>query len=581
MEHIETALENYLASKNIEGIAPELTPAPENTGADFSTNLALKLAKPLKTAPLKIAEEIQSTLKALNCEIAIAAPGFINFTLKDAYWQSALETLETDPLTSDLYQSQTLLTEFSDPNPFKVLHVGHLYTSVVGDSISRLLENAGGDVKRLNFGGDVGLHVAKNLYILKDQDLEKYRTASPAEKAELLGRCYVEGTRAYEDDASAKREITELNQLIYEISKNGPDYKYDDDETAKIAELYWWGREASYDYFADFYQSLGLKFDEFIPESSVADLGKEIVLKNTPSTYEKSDGAIIFRGEDYGLHTRVFINKEGIPTYEAKDVGLIFKKDAKYHFDQSIVITGDEQREYMRVVMKSIEQYAPDLIKKSAHLTHGMVKLPGAVKMSSRKGNFLKATELLEHVRFLVAMQCDEEGAPEGDALKVRRLRSASSEEAVRANKIALGAIKYTFLKSKLGGDIELDIKESVSMTGNSGPYLQYSAVRAKKILEKSTGSSSNNNLSSSFEKSLIRKLANYEPTLKEATEDLAPHKLATYLYDLAQEFSRFYENCPVAGSDNEAFRLKIVKTYLKVITHGLNLLGIEIPERM
>lgn len=588
MEQIKTALEDYLKAQGIADVTPELSPAPENTGADFSTNLAMKLAKHLHKSPMEIAEGIKATLKDFKVEVA--APGFLNFTLDENYWQNALKTLSEKSFKKDTLKNQTILAEFSDPNPFKVLHVGHLYTSIVGDSISRLLENAGGDVKRLNFGGDVGLHVAKNLYILKDQDITEYENAAPAEKTELLGRCYVEGTRAYEDSEEAHAEITDLNKLIYEINASGPETSYDDPYISKIAGLYWWGREASYAYFADFYANIGLKFDKFYPESSVAGLGKEKVLENTPGTYEESDGAIVFKGEKFGLHTRVFINKEGLPTYEAKDVGLIFQKDADYHFDKSIVITGDEQKEYMRVVMKSIECYAPDLIAKSTHLTHGMVKLPGMVKMSSRKGNFLRAVDVLQMVK---------------DTLK--------SEYNSEDEKIALGAIKYAFLKSKLGGDIELDIKESVSMTGNSGPYLQYSAVRAKKILEKETQNNSCNSDTGGstrgtptklagasaprgvvgdesrqdpmselqHELALIKKLSGYESALAEAEQDLAPHKLATYLYETAQEFSRFYENCPVAGSENEATRRLIVETYLKIITHGLNILGIEVPERM
>lgn len=557
MEQIKNSLENYLKTQGIEDIALELTLAPENTGADFSTNLAMRLAKTLHKSPLEIANDIKNELENPDFEIEVATPGFLNFTMKPEFWKNTLENLAGKTFTSNDYQDQVVLTEFSDPNPFKVLHVGHLYTSIVGDSISKLFENAGGNVKRLNFGGDVGLHVAKNLYILKDQDLTNYQDATPDKKAELLGKCYVEGTRAYEDDEIAKQEITALNTLIYEICASGPEKSYDDPYSAKIASLYWWGREASYAYFAEFYRNIGLVFDKFYPESSVANLGKETVLKNTPTTYEESDGAIIFKGEKFGLHTRVFINKEGLPTYEAKDVGLIFQKNADYHFDKSVVITGDEQKEYMRVVMKSIEQYAPELIEKSVHLTHGMVKLPGAVKMSSRKGNFIKAIDVLNMIKETLKTEYN------------------SDDE-----KIALGAIKYAFLKSKLGGDIELDIKESVNVTGNSGPYLQYSAVRAKKILDKSSGGGTSDELNST-EINLIKKLSSYESVLAESTKDLAPHKLATYLYETAQEFSRFYENCPVAGSENEVERIKIVKTYLKIITHGLNILGIEIPERM
>ena len=559
MEEIESNLKNYLTSKNIEGQEINLSLAPENTGADFSTNLAMKLAKVLHQAPLEIANDIKESLKSPDYQIEVAPPGFLNFTMSETYFQTALENLQKSDFSLNIYNNQTLLTEFSDPNPFKVLHVGHLYTSVVGDAISRLLENAGGNVKRLNFGGDVGLHVAKNLYILREnpEAVAALQNATPAEKAELLGECYVKGTRAYEDDEKAHIRITRLNKLIYEICENGPEKSYEDVETAEIARLYWWGREASYAYFAEFYKNLGLKFDKYYPESAVASLGKAKVLENTPGTYEKSDGAIIFRGEKYGLHTRVFINKEGIPTYEAKDVGLIFKKDEDSHFDKSIVITGDEQKEYMKVVMKSVEQYAPSLIERSTHLTHGMVKLPGAVKMSSRRGNFIRAVDILQMIK---------------DALKTEY----HSED----EKIALGAIKYAFLKSKLGGDIELDIKETINMTGNSGPYLQYSAVRARKILEKEAKDAPVAAINS-FEKTLIRKLANYKTVLNEATRELAPHKLATYLYDTAQEFSRFYENCPVAGSENENTRRKIVESYLKIITHGLNLLGIEVPERM
>ncbi|MBR3365971.1 arginine--tRNA ligase [Candidatus Saccharibacteria bacterium] len=554
MEQIKNSLENYLKAQGIEDIALELTLAPENTGADFSTNLAMRLAKTLHKSPLEIANDIKNELENPDFEIEVATPGFLNFTMKPEFWKNTLENLAGKTFTSNDYQDQVVLTEFSDPNPFKVLHVGHLYTSIVGDSISRLFENAGGDVKRLNFGGDVGLHVAKSIYALKDKELTG---DTPAEKTELIGKCYVEGTRAYDDDEIAKQEITQLNTLIYDINKSGPDKSYDDPYTAKIAYLYWWGREASYAYFAEFYRNLGLVFDKFYPESSVAELGKETVLKNTPETYQESDGAIIFKGEKFGLHTRVFINKEGLPTYEAKDVGLIFQKNTDYHFDKSVVITGDEQKEYMRVVMKSIEQYAPELIEKSVHLTHGMVKLPGAVKMSSRKGNFIKAVDVLDMIKETLKTEYN------------------SDDE-----KIALGAIKYAFLKSKLGGDIELDIKESVSMTGNSGPYLQYSAVRAKKILAKANGERTSDELDTA-EINLIKKMSNYESVLAEATKDLAPHKLATYLYETAQEFSRFYENCPVAGSDNETERKKIVETYLKIITHGLNLLGIEVPERM
>ncbi len=525
---------------------------------EFSSNVAMQLAKRVGRAPREIATEIASEISGFETEVA--GPGFLNFISPDEYYLEKLGKFGRDftkNISCNEYNGQTVICEFSDPNPFKVLHVGHLYTSVVGDSISRLLEFAGGKVVRANFGGDVGLHVAKTLYALRKQGF--LETQNPSEAADLLAKCYVEGTRLYEEDVEAKAEIDRLNREIYEIVTN-------DIHEGELAEMYWWGREASYAYFREFYAKVGLVFDKFYPESSVAELGLATVRKQLiRGVYEESDGAVIFPGEKYGLHTRVFINKNGVPTYETKDVGLIFQKDADYHFDKSIVITANEQYEYMRVVWKSVSLYAPELIARSQHLTHGMVKLPGSVKMSSRLGNFLRAVDVLSAVRESLA------GVSKG-------------LDAKDFEKVAMGAIKYAFLKYKMGGDIVFDIAESVSVTGNSGPYLQYSAVRAKKIIGeilKNGVKSSANWQMNLHERSLLRKLSCYQSVLNEAVSELAPHKVCTYLYELAQEFSRFYENVKVVGSEYEKERGEMVMAYLKVMTHGLGLLGIEVPERM
>lgn len=566
MEQIREQIKTTIKGLYGLDVAPDITPSPENIDADYSSNVALKLAKDLRKAPMEIANEIAYKISA-----KVSAPGFLNFTLPNEYLAAQIKNLSTnfrENISSDEYSGKTVICEFSDPNPFKVLHVGHLYTSIIGDSISRLFEYSGAKVIRANFGGDVGLHVAKTLYILEQK--------SPADfTIEDIAKCYVEGTAAYEDNEDAHARITELNKKIYQInSENFHD--------SKLAELYWKGRELSYDYFKDFYAQIGVHFDKFYPESTVADLGLEKVKTELKKgVYEISDGAVIFNGEKFGLHTRVFINKEGVPTYETKDVGLIFTKWQDYHFDKSVVITGSEQLDYMKVVLKSVEQYAPDLVEKTTHLTHGLVKLPGNVKMSSRKGNFLKAVDVLNMVR---------------DELQ--------NEYNSTDNTVALAATKYAFLKYKMGGHIIFDPKESVKMTGNSGPYLLYACVRAKKILASVNDAfeehisqrgkygateAHNDGPEGAFRKSiftdaernLAKKILEYKGTLKEAVAEMAPHKVASYLYELAQEFSRFYEHCPVAGSDREAERTELVKVCLDTMSHGLNILGINIPEEM
>ena len=589
MQEIRSQLRT--AIKDLYGLAdfdPELTPSPANIDADYSTNAPLKLAKQLHKNPMEIAEELCTKTGAIASH-----PGFLNFKLKDDYLNNSINNLFNnfnESISSKEFADQTIICEFSDPNPFKVLHVGHLYTSIVGDAISRLYESAGAHVIRANFGGDVGLHVAKTMYILRQKNPDELTIEDIAE-------CYVKGTAAYDDNNEAREEITRLNKEIYRINAEGVEHeRVTDLEGAprpqlcedgggrsgrtrsedKLRELYWKGRELSYQYFDNFYASIGVKFDKYYPESTVATLGLTKVKEQiSTGVYEYSSGAVIFNGEKYGLHTRVFINQEGIPTYETKDVGLIFTKWNDYHFDKSIVITGSEQLEYMKVVLKSVEQYAPELTSRTTHLTHGLVKLPGNVKMSSRKGNFLKAVDVLDMVKHAL-----EEEYHSTDPI------------------VSLAATKYAFLKYKMGGNIIFDPHESVKMTGNSGPYLLYACVRAKKILASVSDASSARVTSSEgapreslsgggedgrprAERDLIKKLLEYKSILSGAVKEMAPHKLANYLYELAQDFSRFYEHCPVHGSDRESERIKLVQVFLDTMTHGLDILGINIPEEM
>ena len=601
----------------VTGVAVELTPAPEGTGADFATNVAMRLAKPVGKAPREVAEDLRRELAAsgglMGVEATVAGPGFLNFRLGLAELKRQADEVVSrlgaaEGLVQD-YAGKMVVAEFSDPNPFKVLHVGHLYTSVVGEAISRLLECAGAKVARANFGGDVGLHVGKTLWAVRERGYQ------PADLTiERIAECYVEGTRAYEENEAAKAEITRLNKVLYAIAERGEGEaaeaegevagaaSADEAEMAddkELARLYWRGRELSYEYFKEFYARIGVKFDKFYPESAVAGRGLEEVRGHLGTVYEESDGAVVYRGEKVGLHTRVFINREGVPTYEAKDVGLLFTKWDDWKFDESVVITGNEQKDYMRVVLASVREYAPELVERTQHLTHGLVKLAGNVKMSSRKGNFIKAVDVLDGVEELLRRE-GRAKSEEGQEV----LAEGQKDRGERVDpRLVLAAVKYAFLRYKMGGDIIFDPQESVSMTGNSGVYLLYSAVRAKKILakvedggeilsKKVVQKEGNRGLSkkvvqenpaetAEFERKLYKKIVQYGEVLPVAIREKAPHKICTYLYELAQEFSRFYEAVPVAGSVREQERVELVRADLAVMQHGLGLLGIEIPEEM
>jgi arginyl-tRNA synthetase len=370
-----------------------------------------------------------------------------------------------------------------------------------------------------------------------------------------FGARYVEGNSAYEDDPDAKAAINVYNKKAYAVQS-------ENDHDSPFARIYWTCRQWSYDYFATLYDQLQvMPFDRYIAESEVTELGlKTVELQLKNGIYEESDGAVVFKGEAYGFHTRVFINRQGLPTYETKEVGLSLLKWQDYHFDASIIITANEQAQYMQVVMKSIEQFAPDPVERTKHLNHGVVKLAGGVKMSSRLGNTVTALQILEAAR--------EAGAKSG---------THPSEATI------LAAVKYAFAKNRIGADIIYDPLESVALEGNSGPYLQYAHARARSILRKATAIVVPLSLGElqPGERSLIRKLAEYPEVLELAARELLPHYICSYLFELAQTFNRFYEHNRVIGDAREEQRLALVADYADKLKAGLELLGIIALDKM
>ncbi|MBW3568793.1 arginine--tRNA ligase [Candidatus Parcubacteria bacterium] len=558
---------NLICRQLFEVEAEVVLSRPDEQFGDFSCNVAMQLAGKLSKNPREIAESIAAELNKKDVSAEIAGPGFINIRLSDqAVFEAAQEATKLDqPL-----KKQAVVAEYSDPNPFKVLHAGHLYTSFIGDAISNILETAGAKVHRVNYGGDVGLHVAKTMWgilnhagsgqLNEQQAVRNINSISGntlAERAAIMAIRYIEGNRAYEENPEAKADIAKINARVYELHDKN-------DRDSDFAQVYWTCRDWSYDYFKEFYKEIGVKeFEKFYPESQTVSLGVSTVKAQTKKgVYEESNGAIVFKGEKYGLHTRVFINSQGLPTYETKEVGLIMTKWNEYSFDKSVIITGNDIVEYMKVVQKSIEQFAPELVKKSVHLTHGQVKLEGGKKMSSRKGNVLYANDVIE------AAQKASEANGRGD------------------KDIVIGSVRYSFLKNRVGGDIIYDPKESVAQEGNSGPYLQYALVRAKSILHKLKATNSKSQIPDSksldkFERSLARQLSLYPEAFDAALKDYSPHHICSYLYELAQIFNRFYENSRVAGDPRESLRTNLVQSYERVLSRGLDLLGMPTPEKM
>lgn len=558
MNKVAEIIQQIILQQFNQEIEVNLTrPRPEF--GDFATNTSMQLAGKLGKNPREIAEILCNELEKnpLFENVEIAGPGFINLKISD---KSLWELANSKP--DQVFKNQVYVLEYSCPNAFKDLHTGHLYQTIYGDVLARVLEAAGAKVNRTSFGGDVGLHVAKCLWGMRQElggenpDRLQEVENNAFERAKWIGKTYVIGAKAYEEDETAKQEIIDLNKAIYGFHEQN-------DTTSPMAKIYWETRQWSFDYFDAFYDLIEVDRMHYYPESSTAPTGMSVVAEQLKAgKLERSEGAIVFKGdENKNLHTRVFVTSNGLPTYETKDIGVIWKEIADYNFDHRILMTGNDQKEYMRVVYAAADTFEPGIGAKMTHLTNGTVRFSDGKKMSSRLGNVSRAVDVL-------------------DEIKVRASELAKDDQKL-TNQIALGAIKYAFVKYRLGGDIAFDIEETVNLHGNSGTYIQYAHARACSILSKSSKTPSTELNTTESERKLLQKLSEFPGVVAKAASEYMVHGICRYLYELAQEFNRFYEQNRVIGDDREELRLALVARYRDTLAEGLSLLGIDAPERM
>ena len=572
-------------------------PANSDFG-DYSTNIALTLTKQLKKNPMLIAEEIKNNFPKTELikKIEVIKPGFINFWIADVQLIKQLYKTAKDDFGFELtYKDKKVMVEYTDPNPFKEFHIGHLYSNSVGESIARIYGAIGGNVKRADYFGDVGMHVAKSVWGLIEKmknekvsiaDLEKKLLP---ERIKYLGQAYALGVKNYENDKKISEEIKDVNYLVYlcgqEYLKDNyhwtPQVDYQQylrpefmGQYKTVKEVYYSGKKWSLDYFEEIYKRLGTKFDYYYPESIVGEFGLKIVKENLKKGhFELSDKAVVFPGEKYGLHTRVFINSLGLPTYEAKELGLAFKKFEDFKYDKSIIVVGNEIKEYFKVLHKALLITSPELGKKTTNICTGMVRLPEG-KMSSRTGNVITVAWMFDEIKNKL-----KEIMKSNDKIVKKEL---SEVEEI----ITVAAIKYSLLKNGIGQDIVFDLKESLTLEGNSGPYLLYTYTRCQSVLKKAKF---NNEVMEQWsnlnndELNVLRLINKFPEIVHQAAVQLAPNLIANYLYDLAQKYNYFYQKNKILESEEETkkFRLMLTQAVGKVIKEGLYLLGIKTVERM
>lgn len=544
----------------------ELEHPDDLSHGDFSTNIALKKASDDGRTPHEIATEIvamlEKNLPASVERVEVAGPGFINFYISaDTLRKEVAHICEQGSEYGYIggHESEKTIIEYTDQNLFKVFHIGHLMSNTIGESLSRLLELSGAEVFRAIYQGDVGMHIAKAVWGMAQMKNEiPAESDSLEKKVDYMGRAYAHGATLYEDNEDIRTEIEAVNKKIY----TGGD--------EEITNLYKWGRELSLEKFEYLYEVLGTKFDKYFFESEVADKGKKVVLDGLErDIFERSDGAVVYHGENEGLHTRVFVNSQGIPTYEAKELALAREKFDWVEYDRSIVVTAYEQSGYFKVVVAAMNKVFPDLAVRTEHVTHGFMRLPSG-KMSSRTGTIISGEELLDQVIEQTEVKMADRDIPR-------------EERSLIARKVAVAAIKYSILKQSAGSDIVFDMERSLSFEGDSGPYLQYAYVRTQSILEKAKKEGYAVGGESTGEITEIERVVYRFPEFVErALRERSPHYIVHYLTDLAARFNSYYGSTQIISDDEGVgYRLALTAAVGQVLKNGLYLLGIETVERM
>lgn len=532
---------------------------PENLSfGDYACNVAMVAAKKAGKNPRELADALKNALEGqieYVEKIEVAGPGFLNFYLARDFFTEELErinALGTAWGRGVLREGETTLIEYTSPNLFKPLHVGNLVGNIIGESVARLYEYSGSTVVRINYPSDIGLTVAKGVWGLT-------QTKGDPKDINALGEAYRFGNEAYEHDPSAKEAIEAVNRALYAGSD------------AALNALREQGLATSKTKLDALCAMLGTTFDDVIFESEAGPRGKELVEANVGTIFQESDGAIVYKGEQEGLHTRVFLNSQGLPTYEAKDLGnFAFKQERYPQWTTSIIVTGNEQSAYFKVEYAAIRKvFGVPEEKNLIHIPTGFLTLTTG-KMSSRKGNVLTGESMLEE------LQAES---------KKRAEESRSDDIKTLAQQVAVAALKFQILKHSLGSNIVFDKEKALSFEGDSGPYLQYTHARICSVLKKAAHAGIAPSLVQTPQTPYeIEKLVyRFEEVVHEAARTCAPSAIVTYLLQLASSFNAFYAQESIADADDEyaAHKCALTNAVQTTLANGLWLLGIEAPTKM
>jgi len=564
------------------------------------TLVVFPLLKISKKSPEATAEEIGQYLTA-NTSIVErynVVKGFLNLVVSDAMWIRDLNYINENEHYGEKQHTQespTVMIEYSSPNTNKPLHLGHVRNNLLGWSLAKIMEANGNKVVKTNIVNDRGIHICKSM--LAWQKWGNGVTPETAGKKgdHLVGDFYVEFDKHYRE---------ECKQLQAQYEKEGMDAEAAatkaKDEAPLIKEAHamlvkWeqgdkevrelWTKMNSWVYagFDETYKALGVGFDKIYYESNTYLVGKKKVEEGLEKGlfFRKDDGSVWADLTNDGLDQKLLIRSDGTSVYMTQDIGTASMRFNDYPIDKMIYVVGNEQNYHFQVLSILLDRLGFEWGKDLVHFSYGMVELPNG-KMKSREGTVVDADDLID-VMISDAKKISEEAG------KFQDMDEAERNEIAR--KVGLGALKYFILKVDARKNMLFNPEESIDFNGNTGPFIQYTYARIRSILRKAAEqniaipSSLSENLSlNEKERELILKLESYRDVVAQAGRDYSPSVIANYCYELTKEFNQFYHDYSILGADTlqeKEIRLVLAQNVAKVIRNGLDLLGIEVPERM
>ena len=575
----------------------------QKTKAEFEGNLTLVVFPFLKLSRLKPEDTAQQLgdYLAQHCKVVQSfnvVKGFLNLTIAPAAWISLLNRIDSEPRFGEKAvneQSPLVMVEYSSPNTNKPLHLGHVRNNLLGWSLAQIMEANGNRVVKTNIVNDRGIHICKSMLAWKkwgngatpestgkkgDHLIGDYYVAFDqhyrAELAELTAKFKAEGMA----DEEAEKRAKEDSPLMKEAHDMLVRWEQGDEEVRAL-----WKKMNDWVYqgFDETYKAMGVGFDKIYYESETYLEGKAKVEEGLAKGlfFRKPDGSVWADLSNEGLDQKLLLRADGTSVYMTQDIGTADLRFKDYPIDKMIYVVGNEQNYHFQVLSILLDRLGFKWGKELVHFSYGMVELPNG-KMKSREGTVVDADDLMEEMVSAARRTSEELG-------KFADMTESERNEIARI--VGMGALKYFILKVDARKNMLFNPEESIDFNGNTGPFIQYTYARIRSIMRKAEAEGivlpsvlPNTLPLNEKEVQLIQKLNSFETVVEQAGKDYSPSGIANYCYELTKDFNQFYHDYSILNAESveaKTLRLALAKNVAKTIKNGMQLLGIEVPERM